>query len=214
MPLNLNDLIKKAEDKGIVKDTPLRKTSQLVRPWQQESVLFQTTQSQGQLENQQESEDKVTQLKRQKNTNRAQSSSKQLDNKLTTNHKQIGNKVGTICVQTDNNSFVDLETNSKQSGNIMVPEPYSMLVGLQREIIILIFEECQRANSRITDSLTLEYIALSLKRTSGSVKTSIQRLEKKGYLNRVQFKNGRGGWSRYGLSEILYQEITNKTGNK
>ena len=44
MPLNLNDLMKKAKDRGITTSLYANShPSQLIRPWQQESVLFETT---------------------------------------------------------------------------------------------------------------------------------------------------------------------------
>ena len=44
MPLNLNDLMKKAKDRGITTSLQANSNpSQLIRPWQQESVLFETT---------------------------------------------------------------------------------------------------------------------------------------------------------------------------
>ena len=41
----------------------------------------------------------------------------------------------------------------------------------------------------------------------GTVKTTIRRLEIKGYIIRKEFKNGRGGWSKYELSESVYKEL-------
>lgn len=41
MPLNLNDLLKKAESKGITqKQNSTSSSSKFIRPWQQESVLY------------------------------------------------------------------------------------------------------------------------------------------------------------------------------
>jgi predicted transcriptional regulator len=122
-------------------------------------------------------------------------------NKLTTNSQQTSNKVA---------------TNSQQSGNkVATKVAFSELVGLQRDIIIFICHECKNSRSRITEALTLEHMAMSLKRNAGAIRTTIQRLEKKGCLLRAGFKNGRGGWSRYELPDSIYHEVLrSETGNK
>lgn len=95
---------------------------------------------------------------------------------------------------------------------------YQMLlpqVGLQRDIIIFICHECKNSRSRITEALTLEHMAMSLKRSTGAIRTTIQRLEKKGCLLRAGFKNGRGGWSRYELPDSIYHDVLrSETSNK
>ena len=92
---------------------------------------------------------------------------------------------------------------------------FSELVGLQRNIIIFICHECKNSRSRTTESLTLEHLSIALKCSTGVVKTTIQRLEKKGCLLRIGFKNGRGGWSKYELPDSVYHEVLrSETGNK
>ena len=81
------------------------------------------------------------------------------------------------------------------------------LVGLQINIIILICHECKNSRSRTTESLTLEYLSGAVKCSTTVIKTTRQRLEKKGCLLRVAFKNGRGGWSKYELPERVYHDV-------
>ena len=89
------------------------------------------------------------------------------------------------------------------------------MVGLQRALIIFIYECCKTAGSRTTGSLTLEHIGSCLQTSSGSVKTTLQRLESKGLIIRRSFKNGRAGWSKYELPENPYRELLQiETGNK
>jgi predicted transcriptional regulator/gas vesicle protein len=159
---------------------------------------------------------------------------KKTENKLATNWQQNSNKVATNWQQTGNNLEEKdknwqqtgnrtsnticnkLATNWQQTGNKLATKiAFSELVGLQRDIIIFICHECKNSRSKITESLTLEHIAKSLKRNIGAVRTTIQRLEKKGCLERVEFKNGRGGWSRYEIKESIYHDaLRNETGNK
>jgi predicted transcriptional regulator len=155
-------------------------------------------------------------------------------NKVATNGEQTGNKQATKWNQTGNNNESKkqnwqqsgnttgntignkLTTNRQQTDNKLATKAaFSELVGLQRDVIIFICHECKNSRSRITESLTLEHIAMSLKHSTGTIKTTIQRLEKKGCLLRVGFKNGRGGWSRYELPDNIYHDVLrSETDNK
>ena len=55
--------------------------------------------------------------------------------------------------------------------------------------------------------MTLEHIAKSLNIRSGSVKTTLRRLEEKECICRSDFKNGRGGWSRYELATHVFAAV-------
>lgn len=158
----------------------------------------------------------------------------QSGNKLETNRQQTDNKVATNLQkhvhkpeykkenwqqtgnETGNTIDNKLATNRQQSGNkVATKTTFSELVGLQRNIIILICHECKNSRSRTTEALTLEYISIALKCSAGVVKTTIQRLEKKGCLLRKEFKNGRGGWSKYELPDSIYHDaIRTETDNK
>ena len=80
---------------------------------------------------------------------------------------------------------------------------------------IFIYRACQYARAQETDPLTLEHVSTSLKIRIGSVKTTLRRLEEKQVLERVQFRNGRGGWSKYRLPETIFREMLQlETGHK
>ena len=147
-------------------------------------------------------------------TNREQSDNKPTT-KLATNRQQTGNRsteASGIKIETANKVTTEPTTLSatkwQQTDNKLATNPvFSSLVGLQRNIILFIYSSCKLARSKSTDALTLEHIAQTLQTSSGSVKTTLQRLEKKNYIERISFKNGRGGWSKYELSEILFREL-------
>ena len=151
-------------------------------------------------------------------------------NKVATNREQTGNisrsELATKWQQTDNEASDSkkshLETGNKvgselatlsatkwqQTENKLVTNlPFSSLVGLQRGIMVFLYDACKTARGRATTALTLEHIGNCLKTSSGSAKTTIQRLEDKGCIIRVEFKNGRGGWSKYELPEVLFREM-------
>ncbi len=158
----------------------------------------------------------------------------QTDNKPITNRQQTGNKPETKRQQpvskTDNKNE-NWQQSGNQTGNTIGNKPitnwqqtdnklatktsFSELVGLQRNIIILMCHECKNSRSRTTEALTLEYLSTMIKSSPGAIKTTIQRLEKKEYLLRVSFKNGRGGWSKYEVPDSVYHDvIRHETSNK
>lgn len=147
-------------------------------------------------------------------------------NKLATNRTQTDNKLATNREQTDNKVAAEIIA-KRETGNKVGTQPttlsatkwqqtdnkaatkttFSSLVGLQRNIMLFLYSACKIARSRSTDSLTLEHLAHYLKTSSGSIKTTIQRLENKGCIKRAEFKNGRGGWSKYELLEGTFREM-------
>jgi predicted transcriptional regulator len=151
-----------------------------------------------------------------KTSNKLATNWQQTSNKLATNWQQTSNKLATNWQQTSNNICNKLATNWQQTGNKLATNcSLYELVGLQREIIIFICNECKNSRSKITDTLSLEYIANCLKRRTGAVRTTIQRLQKKGYLCRTGSKNGRGGWTQYEVTDHIYHEVLrNETSNK
>jgi hypothetical protein len=143
-------------------------------------------------------------------TNRQQTDNKPIT-KLETNRQQTDNKIKPH-LKTDNKPTTEptteLETNRQQTDNKLVTKTtFSMVVGLQRLCLLFIYKSSKANRNKITEPLTLEHIAHSLKTSVGTIKTTLQRLEKKKYLIRVSFKNGRGGWSIYELPENIFAEI-------
>lgn len=154
--------------------------------------------------------------------------------KPATNRQQKDNKVATNQQQSDN--IISIDKNEKnKTGNKVATKPttevttnwqqtdnkpttntsFSSLIGLQRSIVIFIYQVCKTTRSKISDPITLEHLSEHLKCSAGTAKTTLQRLEAKGYIIRKEFKNGRGGWSRYELPEKLFHELLqNETGNK
>ena len=84
---------------------------------------------------------------------------------------------------------------------------FESLVGLQRDALIFIFDSCLNSGSKISGSITISNLAISLKSTVAAARKAIQRLEQKGYLLRSQFKDGRGGWTKYALPQGVYSDL-------
>jgi hypothetical protein len=151
----------------------------------------------------------------------------QTDNKVATKpetkRQQSGNKLTTKWqqkIKTDNKVATKLATQLatkwQQSGNkVATKMHFSSLVGLQRAIIIFLYQECKKIRGKTTNSITLNHIALCMETSSNSIKTTIQRLETKRCLIRKEYKNGRGGWAKYEIPENIFREIVDyETDNK
>ena len=159
-------------------------------------------------------------------------------NKLVTNKEQSGNKLvtteGVNWKQTSNKLVTEFDQKI-ESGNKVVTKPvtelvtkwgqtsnklvtkitFSELTGLQKNLIIFIYHSCKIERSKSTQALTLEHLTDTFIVSPGTVKTSIRRLERKDCIKRISFKNGRGGWSKYELTESLFRELLQfETGNK
>ncbi|MEI8055604.1 MAG: hypothetical protein WCH10_06425 [bacterium] len=208
MSLNLNDMMRKAAAKGMgLASTDNHPSSQaLIRPWQQESTLFIPSEK---------THPKPTTNQQQTNNKRI-TNQQQTDNKQTTKWQQkkvvttkTGNKVAT-------QPTTQVATNRKQTNNKPTTKNnFSSLVGLQRILVFFIYNECKIARSNTTESLTLEHISKTINATAGCIKTTLQRLEAKGFIEKTEYKNGRGGWSKYSIPRQQFQEILQyETDNK
>ena len=158
----------------------------------------------------------------------------QPENKLDTNSTQTQHKVGTNLTQelntnstqsehrevikntyqTQTQHKVDTKLNTQETQsrhkvdtNLTQTTHISNLIGVQRSILLFIFEECKKARSHITEPLSIVHIASSLEIAPGSIKTSIARLCEKHFIKINSFKNGRGGWSVYEIPDNIYKEL-------
>jgi len=128
----------------------------------------------------------------------------QTDNKLATKEEPVsetGNKVATKLTTLSATNWQ--QTDNKLATNIS----FSQLIGLQKNIIIFLYNACKRVRGKTTDGITLDHFASNLNASSSTVKTTLQRLEKKNCIIRIAFKNGRGGWSKYELAENIFREL-------
>lgn len=132
-------------------------------------------------------------------TNRIQSGHN--DTRETERISKTGHKLGT---QPDTLRDTNRTQTSNKSDTGLA---FTQLVGLQRKVLLFIYRSCQIARSRTTEPLTLEHLAKSLSIRTGSVKTTLRRLEEKQCIYRSDFKNGRGGWSRYELPNYIFNAV-------
>ena len=122
----------------------------------------------------------------------------QEEHKAYTNQLQMGYKAN-----TELNTKNETQTGHKQD----TKSKFLTLVGLQKKILLFLYENCKKIRSKETEPLSLEYLANQLNICLGSVKTTIRRLQVKNLIKRIDFKNGRSGWSRYEVPNELFSEI-------
>ena len=152
------------------------------------------------------------------NTNQTQTTHKadtNLTQQVNTNSTQTTHTdVAQISYQTQTQHKPNTKLNTpktqskhKVDTNLTQTEHVSTLIGVQRAILLFIFEECKKSRSPITEPLAITHIASGIGIVPGSIKTSVSRLCDKAFLKINRFKNGRGGWSVYEIPDVVYKEL-------
>lgn len=229
---NLSDLLASKKVTEIKKDVvaPLPTTEQRPnrkRPWLQQSenlnkpssIENRTTQTPIDTKYNLGSRGMQNHVEETKTDNKPETKWQQTDNKPSTKpetkwQQTDSGKIPRSAYQTETDNkpstqpATQVATKWQQTDNKPTTKAhFSALVGLQREIIILFYNQCKISRSKSTGPLTLNFIASFINTTGNSAKVTIQRLEKKLLLKRIESKNGRGGWARFELSELLYREL-------
>ena len=133
-------------------------------------------------------------------------------NKPNTNRTQTRYKPDTNTAQTGHKPDTKVDTENttcltQTEHKVDTKSTFLTLVGLQKKIILFFYENCKKIRSKETESLTLEYLANQLNMRLGSIKTTVRRLQIKKLIKRIDFKNGRSGWSRYEVPNDIFSEI-------
>jgi hypothetical protein len=216
MPLKLHAMLGKAKaNKEATKEVSKEAIAPLVssdkeyvRIWRQESTLYE--------------ENKPT-INRQETGNKPTINRQESDKELTINRQESDKQKSPVSAYRQES---DKEVASKPTSEKArkrqetdykpnIEYVYSSLVGLEKTLTEFIYKECQIARSKVTKALSLEYIEKAINKTKGSIKNTLQHIEKKGVIKRFKFKNGRGGWTQYELPDDIYNEIFQfEIGNK
>jgi hypothetical protein len=140
-----------------------------------------------------------TNLTQKLDTNLAQTEHKKIKKRRiqTQSIHKLNTKLNTQKTQTT----YKVDTNITQSYHI------STLIGLQRKLLLYVFEACKKSRSHITEPLSINHLSSALEIHLGSIKTSIKRLCEKEFIKINSFKNGRGGWSVYEIYDHIYKEL-------
>jgi predicted transcriptional regulator len=127
-----------------------------------------------------------------------------ISSKIETDNKQVTKRVTeqiTIEQQTDNKRITIVG--------------FESLVGNEKNLLVLVFEECLRIGSLVSPEITLSHISERLEISPGVAKMVIHRLVKKGFIERASSKTGRGGWIKFSITKDLYRDLRiRQTDNK
>ncbi len=152
-------------------------------------------------------------------TNNPEQSQNKLPSQPRTNPEQTQNKVGTKSerlsrtkIKSQNKVSTQPRTQPRtkleQSQNKPGTEPnFLSLVGLQRRIILFVYDLCRAKGERTTGSVSLEQLSNACRTTPGAAQVTIRRLIQKYLLRRANYKDGRGGWTDYELPEEVYGAV-------
>ena len=154
------------------------------------------------------------------NTQKKQTTNKtQTNHNLTTNYTQNSvvpqniespiNKLNTKQ-NTDHHTNYTQTTHKQNGFQNKNKSPINTLVGVQKKLLLLIFQSSLKVNSTISEELTIETIVESLDIKKGSVRTSIARLLSKNFITLYDSKEGRGGWQQFEIPHEIYGELIRK----
>jgi hypothetical protein len=184
MPLKLNDLLKKAEKKGITQKISAPSSSQLLRTWQQESVLYQSA-NQGTTREQ---------LENSQGTSQGTSRERQENDKRTTREQpgeQPGNQPGNEPENKPGNKLGNKLGNTLQEKIFL---ELTRLSGLQEKLFNYALELCLSKDSSCTGFISTFEMANIMGCSYESAKVTLKRLIKKGLIIRLKGKASKGGF--------------------
>ena len=84
---------------------------------------------------------------------------------------------------------------------------FSELTGIQSKLTNYIFESCSKDPNGISEKITIKELCDIADTSAPSVKKSILRLRDKNILFKGEYKDGRGGWTQYVLSRIVFDDM-------
>ena len=84
---------------------------------------------------------------------------------------------------------------------------FGKLVGLQRKILLLVYESMQVTGNDLTEPMSSTQLAEGLSADRLTVKDALRRLRVKGALFHGEVKNGNGGWVRYAIPSTVRAEV-------
>jgi hypothetical protein len=129
----------------------------------------------------------------------------QTGDKLETKWDESGDKLETKWGQTGDKVGTKLETKleTKKGGFSSISE----VMGQQKSLLIFVYQECKKSRMKNTNPLPLDYITSYTNIAKPAVKKAFKRLEDKKLIIRKEYKNGRGGWTKYELPDGVFHHL-------
>jgi predicted transcriptional regulator len=125
---------------------------------------------------------------------------------LVNNQETISKPIGKQEAPPISKQLVNQLVN-KESTHARTLEAVKQLCGLQRNLLFYIVEDCKSIGLLHTMPITNESLRILLNTDAHSVKTTVQRLTKKGMINRKEGKSGRGGYTIFAISESVRNAV-------
>ncbi|MCB0421776.1 MAG: hypothetical protein KDD61_12325 [Bdellovibrionales bacterium] len=155
-----------------------------------------------------ESSDKIKESISKTDNKKITENEKQLDNKSITNEYQTDSNQLTSGYQIDSTRLTnEYQTDNYPDNNWITNLEVDTLVGHELKLLLIIFSDCKNSGALITPALNNESLRIRLETSAQVAKMVVHRLIKKGFVRRVDSKKGRGGWTKFGLSRQVYQQL-------
>ena len=131
-------------------------------------------------------------------------------------NSELNSKVNSINkLNSKLNSKVNSKLNSKVNSNLTLKLTqkseldYQLkeLTDLQKKVLLYIYDLSKTNADRISDPIYFKTACLNLNIKKNSLRITITRFIERAYLYRVNFVNGRNGYSTYRLTDEIYNKI-------
>ena len=110
-------------------------------------------------------------------------------------------------LETGDNSQTGDNLETRDNLDVSYTNIFKTLSQLQKSIVFSLYDMSKYNKNGFTDKVKIDDFSPYLSGKQSSVKKTIARLEKNLFVERVSFKNGKGGWTIYKLNSQLLKEI-------
>jgi predicted transcriptional regulator len=131
-----------------------------------------------------------------------------IGNQLVIKNELISNQERPISNQLVGQLVTTKVTNKESISNqLVIKRSFKELSGLQRIIVLVIFNDIKFSNEKASRPISVSYLAKMAETTIKTAKTAVQRLVKKNILVREGGKRGKGGWAHFSINNDVYNEM-------
>jgi len=90
-------------------------------------------------------------------------------------------------------------------------QEFSHVSGLQRKLLYYVFNDCINNGSKESPFYNINKLSSSLSTSNHSVKSAIRQLRMKGIIEKNDFKDGRGGGTKFLIPDQVFRELLNES---
>ena len=85
------------------------------------------------------------------------------------------------------------------------------MIGLQKNLLNFIFNNCVNNGSKESPYYSAGHLAHYLEVSNDSIKSAIRQLRIKGLLEKTNFKDGRGGGTKFLIPDLIYRDLLSES---